>query len=386
MKRNQHFIGSLRNINSMFLVRLMLIGVMTLVLMSVTTPVFGEGAAVRIKDIARLQGVRNNQLTGMGLVVGLSGTGDTSKANIQIVLNALTKLGYNGAAADFKTKNVAAVFITGTLGPYQHLGDTMDVQVASLGDAKSLQGGILLQSPLTGADGKVYAVAQGSLHIGGYNTGAKGSTNQKNITTSGSIPSGALVEREVPMQLDVNGKLRWALNNPDFTTAARLAQTINDNFAKGAARAIDMGLVEVLVPRENLSDPIAFIAEIETLPVTPDGVAKVVVNERTGTIVIGEKVKIAKVAVTHGNITVKVDSQTQTTQTDSMLGAYTTTNTDNQVAVNEENGALVELPEGTDIGTIVRALNAVGTTPQDIIAILVAIKEAGALYGVLEFV
>jgi flagellar P-ring protein precursor FlgI len=382
MNRKQHLSGSLRKTNRRFLVWLMLIGIMTLVLMSVTPTVFGEGSVVRIKDIARLQGVRNNQLTGMGLVVGLGGTGDTSKANIQIVLNALTKLGYNAAMVDFKTKNVAAVFITGNLGPYQHQGDTMDVQVASLGDAKSLQGGILLQSPLMGADGKVYAVAQGSLHIGGYNTGTRGTSSQKNITTSGSIPSGALIEREVPMQLDVNGKLRWALNNPDFTTAARLAKTINDNFAKGAARAIDMGLVEVLVPRENLTDPIAFIAEIESLPVTPDGVAKVVVNERTGTIVIGEKVKIAKVAVTHGNITVKVNTQTQT---DTMLGMDTSYNTDSQVAVDEESGALVELPEGTDIGTIVRALNAVGTTPQDIIAILVAIKEAGALYGVLEF-
>lgn len=386
MNRKQQSSGSIRNRNVRFPVRPMLIGALALALLSFTLPVFGEGAVVRIKDIARLQGVRNNQLTGMGLVVGLSGTGDTSKANIQIVLNALTKLGYNAAAADFKTKNVAAVFITGTLGPYQHQGDTMDVQVASLGDAKSLQGGILLQSPLMGADGKVYAVAQGSLYIGGNNSGTQGATRQKSITTTGSIPNGALIEREVPMQLDVNGKLRWALNNPDFTTAARLARTINDNFAKGAARAIDMGLVEVVVPRERLSDPIGFIAEIESLPVTPDGVAKVVINERTGTIVIGEKVKIAKVAVTHGNITVKVNSQTQVSPNDTLLGTNTGASTDNQVAADEATGSLVELPEGTDIGTIVRALNAVGTTPQDIIAILVAIKEAGALYGVLEIV
>ncbi|MCL6588908.1 MAG: flagellar basal body P-ring protein FlgI [Firmicutes bacterium] len=385
MNRNQHLSGCLRETRR-FPAWLMLIGLMALALMSVTAPVFGEGAVARIKDIARLQGVRNNQLTGMGLVAGLSGTGDTSKANIQMVLNALTKLGYNSTVTDFKTKNVAAVFITGILGPYQRQGDTMDVQVASLGDAKSLQGGILLQSPLLGADGKVYAVAQGAVHVGGYNSGTRGAASQKNIATAGIIPNGALIEREVPMQLDVNGKLRWALNNPDFTTAARLAETINDNFAKGAARAIDMGLVEVLVPREKQADPIAFIAEIESLPVTPDGLAKVVVNERTGTIVIGEKVKIAKVAVTHGNITVKVNSQLQTNQNESILGTNTTTNMESQITVDEESGAMVELPEGTNIGAIVRALNAVGTTPHDIIAILVAIKEAGALYGVLELI
>lgn len=344
----------------------------------------GEGTVTRIKDIARLQGVRNNQLTGMGLVVGLNGTGDGSKTNVQMVANVLYKMGYNSQMGDLRTKNVAAVMLTANLPPYLHNGDKLDVQVASLGDAKSLQGGILLQSPLTGADGKVYAVAQGAVFTGGYNVGGRRTTQQKNITTTGMIPMGALVEREVPVQLDHNGKLRWALNSPDFTTASRLANSINMNIARGVAKAVDMGLVEVLIPREKLQDPIGFIAEIETLSVSPDGIAKVVVNERTGTIVIGEQVKITKVAVSHGDITVRVDStQQQTTQ----LGPYamdTTITDQNQLQVNEESGSLIELPEGTDIGTVVKALNSVGTNPRDIIAIIIAIKQAGALYGDLE--
>jgi flagellar P-ring protein precursor FlgI len=344
--------------------------------------VHGDGTVTRIKDIARLQGVRNNQLTGMGLVVGLNGTGDGSRTNVQMVVNVLYKMGYTLPMGDLRTKNVAAVILTANLPPYLHNGDKLDVQVASLGDAKSLQGGILLQSPLTGADGKVYAVAQGAVFVGNNNAGGRRTTQQKNITTAGIIPMGALVEREVPVQLDYNGKLRWALNNPDFTTATRLADSINMNIARGVARAVDMGLVEVLIPREKLTDPIGFIADIETLPVSPDGIAKVVINERTGTIVIGEQVKITKVAVSHGDITVKVNSNQPASQT----GPYgdTMITDQNQVQADAGNGSLIELPEGTDIGTVVKALNSVGTNPQEIIAIIVAIKQAGALYGDLE--
>lgn len=359
------------------------------VLMNLAVWVPGAGAAgvtTRVKDIARLQGVRANQLSGMGMVVGLNGTGDSSKANIQMVANVLAKMGYNNSVADMKLKNVAAVMITATLAPYMHQGDTIDVQVSSFGDAKSLQGGILLQSPLMGADGKVYAVAQGAISVGGYAAGSRSASQQKNVTTAGIIPSGALVEREVPMQMDYNGKLRWALNSPDFTTAARLAKTINDNIAPGSAKALDMGLVEVTIPGNRKTDPIGFIADVESLAVTPDGTAKVVVNERTGTIVIGEQVKIAKVAVTHGNITVKINTTAEVSQPAPFSEGDTALIENSDVTVNETGGSVVELPEGTDIGSVVRALNAVGTTPQDIIAIVVAIKEAGALYGVLEFV
>lgn len=346
----------------------------------------GQSASTRIKDIARLQGVRSNQLNGMGLVVGLNGTGDSSKANAEVVANALAKWGVQVRAADLKVKNIAVVAITANFSPYLHQGDTMDVQVSSVGDAKSLQGGVLLQTPLVGADGKVYAVAQGSLYVGGYSVSGRGVSQQKNITTVGTISNGAIVEREVPMQLDYNGKLRWALNNPDFTTAARLAETINENIAIGAARAIDMGLVEVLIPSSRMSEPISFIAEIETLSVTPDGIAKVIVNERNGTIVVGDKVRIATVAVTHRNITVKINSETEVSQPYPLSMGQTVTTAQDSLDVQEEEGSMVLMPSGTDIGTIVRALNAVGTNPQDIIAILVAIKQSGALYGVLEFI
>lgn len=340
----------------------------------------------RVKDIARLQGVRNNQLSGMGLVVGLNGSGDASRTNVELIANVLQSWGIDIDVSNLRTKNVAAVMVTATLPPYMHEGDTIDIQVASWGDAKSLQGGVLLQTPLTGADGNVYAVAQGPVYLGGYAAGARGTSVQKNITTTGIVPSGAIIEREVPMQLQNGGKLRWVLNNPDFTTAVRLAETINENIARNAARAVNMGLVEVDIPLSYSNNPVPFIAEIETLAVTPDGIAKVIVNERNGTVVIGDKVKIASVAVTHRNITVRIESTPQVSQPPPFSRGETEVVDDVTVDVDEEEGSLILLPAGTDIGTIVRALNAVGTTPQDIIAILVAIKESGALYGVLEFI
>jgi flagellar P-ring protein precursor FlgI len=371
---------SIKRLSSLLLIIMILIGV--------GSPVVAAGgiATVRIKDIARLQGVRNNQLNGMGLVVGLNGTGDSSKANAEVVANALAKWGVRVNSSELKVRNIAVVAITASFPPYLHQGDTIDVQVSSVGDAKSLQGGILLQTPLVGADGQVYAVAQGPVYVGGYTVSSRRASQTKNITTVGTISNGAIVEREVPMQLDYNGRLRWALNKPDFTTAARLAETINENIADGAARALDMGLIEVLIPSDYMSSPISYIAQIENLPVTPDGIAKVVVNERNGTIVVGDKVKIASVAVTHNNITVKIDSETAVSQPNPFSMGQTVTTVQDRLDVQEGEGNMVLMPTGTDIGTIVRALNAVGTTPQDIIAILVAINQSGALYGVLEFI
>ncbi len=368
-----------------------LAGVLALTLLgsfAVTTRATEDSALVttRIKDIARIEGVRTNQLTGLGLVVGLNGTGDSSKSNAQLVANTLQKWGIEVSISDLKVKNIAAVFLTATLPPYSRSGDTLTVQASSLGDAKSLQGGMLLQSPLTGADGKVYAVAQGALYLGGYMAGARGATVQKNITTVGSIPNGAIVEREVPMNFANNGKIRWVLNNPDFTTATRLAGAINDNIYPDTARAVDMGLVEVNIPSERTQNPVPFIAEIENLAVTPDGFAKVIVNERTGTVIIGEKVKIAPVAVTHRNITVKITATPRVSQPAPKSDGETKVVSDQQVQVQEEQGRLILLSGGTNIGTVVRALNSVGTAPSDIIAVLVAMKEAGALYGTLEFI
>jgi flagellar P-ring protein FlgI len=374
-----------------------IIGAITLILIFFNvfaTSAFGEtlSSTTRIKDIAKLQGVRNNQLTGMGIIVGLNGSGDSSKANAQMVVNVLAKWGIVVTVADLKIKNVAAVMMTATLPPYLHEGETLDVQVSSIGDANSLQGGILLQAPLTGTDDKVYAMAQGPVYVGSPSPASQGA-NRRNSGTVGIVSQGAIVEREAPMRLDLTGKLRWSLYNPDFTTASRLAQSINENIAEGVAKAVDMGLVEVMIPREKMSDPISFIAEIENLPVTPDGIAKVIINERDGTVVIGDKVKIAPVAVTCRNISVKINAPANNgTQQTAQAGNNTMNSTDNTnnpipdpMAAYGDSSRVIVLPDGTTIGSIVRALNAVGTTPQDIIAVIVAIKEAGALYGSLEF-
>ncbi|HBF37395.1 MAG TPA: flagellar biosynthesis protein FlgA [Firmicutes bacterium] len=357
-----------------------------LIMISLTlfsTAVFGDtlSSSTRIKDIAKLQGVRNNQLTGMGIIVGLNGTGDSSRANSQMVVNMLAKWGIIVTMADLKIKNVAAVMITASLPPYLHIGESLDVQVASLGDAKSLQGGTLLQAPLNGSDGKVYAMAQGTVYIGSPSPAGTGGNQRNNSGTVGVISQGAIVERDAPMQFDLTGKLRWSLYNPDFTTASRLAQSINENIAPGVAKAIDMGSVEVMVPRDKFADPIGFISEVENLSVTPDGIAKVIINERDGTVVIGDKVKIAPVAVTCRNINVRINPPaTGAANSDNNGG-----NAPDPYAAYGNSGRVLDLPDGTTIGSIVRALNAVGTTPQDVIAVIVAIKEAGALYGTLEF-
>ncbi len=344
-----------------------------------------EAVPVRIKDLAKLQGVRANQLNGIGLVVGLNGTGDASKANAQLVANALAKWGINLSLSDLKVKNIAAVVLTANLPPYLHQGETLDVQVSSLGDAKSLQGGILLQTPLVGADNKVYAVAQGAVYVGGYAVGNSGSSKQKNIPTVGIVSGGAIVEREVAMQPINGNKLRFALQHPDYTTAIRLARTINENIEEKIAAALDMGLVEVTILPKYSDNPISLISAIENLTIIPDEIARVVINERTGTILVGANVKLAPVAVTHGNITVKIENKTEVVQPVPLSQGETIVTQNSTTEVNEEQGQLILLPAGTTIGGVVRALNAVGSTPQDIIAVIVALKEAGALYGRLEF-
>lgn len=345
--------------------------------------------SLRLKDLARIEGVRDNQLTGLGLVVGLNGTGDSNKtvANIQMIVNILARHGIQVDPKDLKVKNIAAVMLTATLPSYLRNGDRLDVQVSSFGDAKSLQGGILLQAPLTAADSKVYAVAQGPIVVSGYSAGGGGNQKVKNVPTAGAIPNGALIEREVTVTTLVNGRLRLILNRPDFTTASRLATTINENVGQGLAKAVDMSLVEVNVPAEYVVNRLVdFIAKLEALYVTPDGRAKVIINERTGTVVVGEGVRIAPIAITHGSITVDVKSTPEVSQPPPLSGGDTTMIQQQDVNVEEKKGQLVELEASTTVGEVVRALNAVGSTPQEIITILVAIHQAGALYGALEVV
>lgn len=349
-----------------------------------------EGVNLRIKDIARVDGVRDNQLNGIGLVVGLNGTGDSSRSpvSVEMVANLLAANGIQINPGDLRVRNVAAVSVSAILPPFKRSGDQIDIHVASIGDAKSLQGGYLLQAPLSGANGKVYAVAQRALVIGGYmaSGGRTGARATKNHTTQAVIPGGAIVERTVPMEFTAGGAVRWVLHKPDFTTATRLAKTINDHFRSEQARALDMSLVEVTVPSAYQGREVELISALEGLSVTPDNVAKVVVNERNGTIVVGEDVRIAPVAVSRGGITVQVSSRTAVSQPPALSEGQTVVTVEEEVSVFEEEGPLIALPVGATINEIVRALNAVGAKPQEIIAILLAIEQAGALYGILEIV
>lgn len=341
---------------------------------------------VRIKDITRVEGVRDNQLVGLGLVVGLNGTGDSrsSQANIQMVANMLERFNITVTADDLRLRNVAAVMVTADLPAFVRSGDRIDVTVSSLGDARSLQGGFLLMTPLQAPNGEVYAVAQGPVSIGGFNVRASGSGVQQNHTTVGRVVGGAIVERDAPGLVEWNGVIRLVLTQPDFTTAARIAQAINDMFLPDTALALDRSLVEVRVPDLFLANPVEFLAVVEELTVTPDQVARVIINERTGTIVIGHNVRIATVAVAHGNLSVRIESEPVVSQPPAFSEGTTEVVTETRLTVEEGEGQLMVLPSGVTVQELVDALNAIGAGPRDIISILQAIKAAGSLYAELE--
>jgi flagellar P-ring protein precursor FlgI len=338
---------------------------------------------VRIKDVARLEEDRANQLTGFGLVVGLNGTGDGSQGfAMDMALNFLAHHGFTVDRTNIRTRNVAAVALSATLPMYKQGGDDLEVTVSSLGDAKSLQGGILLQSPLTGADGKIYAVAQGPVVVGGFTAESRqGSRQTTNQPTVGFTQ--AIVEREVPVKLETDA-LRWVLANPDYSTAYNVAETINTYWGEELASPETKATIRVAIPEAYRHNPVAFIAALENLPITQEQTAKVVVNPRTGTVVFDENVRIAPVAVTRGNITVRITAQSKVSQPPPLSGGETVVGTEENLEVTAEGGSLVALPAGTSLAEIVRALNAVGATPQDIINLIIAIDQAGALYGVLE--
>lgn len=338
---------------------------------------------VRIKDVAKVQGVRSNQLVGYGLVVGLNGSGDSDKTSaIQSVANLLKTFGVTVNTSQLKAKNVAAVMITAQLPPFVKSGDTIDITVSSMGDAKSLQGGTLLQAPLQAANGNVYAVAQGALSTGGFSAG---NSQQKNFPTVGSVPNGAIVERDVPMQISAGGTINLALVQPDFTTATRITEAINVNFG-AIAYARDPGTVTVTVPSQYGNNVVAFVASLEDLPVTPDAIAKIVINERTGTVVMGSNVAVSEVAVAQGGLSIKISREKQVSQPPSFSNGTTVVTEKKTVEVDEKPSNLIVLPSSSNIGDVVNALNAVGATPRDIIAILQAMKAAGALHADLQII
>jgi flagellar P-ring protein precursor FlgI len=346
----------------------------------------GEASAIRIKDIASFDGARDNQLIGYGLVVGLNGSGDSdqSKFSAQSLANVLERMGVSVNRSDISVKNAASVMVTAVLPPFTKQGTSLDVLVSSLGDAKSLAGGTLLFTPLKGGDGQVYAVAQGAVLTNSFSYGGQASSAQKNHPTAGRIPGGALIERELPNIFANRQVLKLNLHQPDFTTATRVAAAINKNFQSSVASCNDPGSVALQLPENYQGRFVEFAAALERLEVQPDNVAKVVLNERTGTIVMGEKVKIDTVAVSHGNLTLYIKEAPQVSQPAPFSETGSTKVVPRtSMKVNEDSGGLALVKEGANIGDVVRALNALGVTPRDLIGILQSIKAAGALQAEL---
>ena len=358
-----------------------------LLCLSLSCVAFAEAPVTRIKDIAKVQGVRANQLVGYGLVMGLNGTGDSNKTLevLQSVANMLRRFGVTVDQASLKTKNVAAVTVTATLPPFVREGDTIDVTVSSMGDAKSIQGGTLIQTPLLAGNGEVYAVAQGAVSTGGFTAGNGGNTRQKNFPTVGLTPNGAIVERTVEEDLGKDGTISLSLAQPDFTTAARIAQAVNMRYA-GVATAANPGRVDIRIPPHFRNNLVSFVAGIEELPIMPDNIAKVVVNERTGTIVMGGDVSVDSIAIAQGGISISIETETDVSQPTPFSVGSTVVTKNGSTDVTEERANTIVLDATANVSDIVGALNSVGATPRDIISILQAIKAAGALHAELEII
>lgn len=366
--------------------------------------------AARIKDIASIKGVRGNQLFGYGLVIGLNGSGDKAGLSftIQALANMLEKMGIRVSAEDLKVNNVAAVMVSATLPPFARIGQKIDVIVSSIGDAKSLQGGTLLLTPLKGVDGKIYAIAQGPVSIGGFSAGgAAGGGVTKNHPTVGRISGGATVEREILLSIQDKRELTIVLNNPDFITVTRVVDTINEKLGDGLAEPLDSGTLTVKIPGSFHERVVQLLAALEQLEVLPDSVAKVIVNEKTGTVVIGENVRVQTVAVAHGNLSIQIKETKEVSQPRPFApappeegaapaqmgggvvvapGGATVVTPETEVKIEEEKNRLLLVPQGSTIGELVRALNAIGVTPRDLITILQAMKAAGALQAELEII
>lgn len=348
----------------------------------------GANAASRIKDIADFEGVRENVLVGYGLVVGLNGTGDLLRNAVftrESLVAMLERLGISTRGANLNTRNVAAVMVTASLPPFARQGSRIDVAVNALGDAKSLLGGTLLATPLLGADGEVYAVAQGALAVGGFEAKGAAQSVTRNVPTSARIPAGAIVEREVPFALDSLPELRLALRNPDFTTAQRIAAAINARLGGAGARATDPGTVRVPIPAAYRGQVARLVSEIEQLSVRPDSPARIVIDEGSGVIVMGDKVRISRVAVAQGNLTVRVSETPQVSQPGPLSGGETVVVPRSNIEVDEQRERkMVVLEESATLDALVDGLNALGVSPRDMIAIIQAIKAAGALQAEIE--
>ncbi len=350
----------------------------------------GPASAERIKDLATVQGIRNNQLVGYGLVVGLDGTGDQTTQTpftTQSIINMLAQLGTTlPTTQSLQLKNVAAVMVTTNLPPFARTGQQIDVTVSSMGNAKSLRGGTLVMTPLKGADGQIYAQAQGNLMVGGAGASAGGSKAVVNHLLAGRIAGGATVEREVPTLLGDGPFVHYEMATTDFGTTQRAVEVINREMGYGIAQALDGRLIRVNAP-EDANSRVAFMARIENLEVRPTkAMAKVIVNPRTGSVVMNQNVTIESCAVAHGALSVVVNTEQQVSQPNALAGGQTVTTAQSDIAITQSGGTLMSVKAGANLSEVIKAINALGANPQDLVSILQAMKAAGALRAELEVI
>jgi len=366
--------------------RLLLSFLTSLVLLLIAAPAGAN--AIRIKDLVDFDGVRGNDLVGYGLVVGLNGTGDgirNAPFTEDIMSNILERLGVNITGEQFRPKNVAAVFVTASLPPFARSGSTIDVTVSAIGDAKSLLGGTLVMTPLNAADGDIYAVAQGTVIAGGAAANGQGATVVEGVPTSGVIPSGARVEREIDFDFTKLRSVRLALREPDFTTAERIEQAINRSYGHTVARMLDAGTVVLDIEATGALSPAHALGDVENIHVEPERKARVVVDQRSGTIVMGEDVRISRVAVSQGNLTLRIQEQPLVVQPNPFSQGETVVVPRTNASIEEQPGVgLAEVDEGASLSEVIAGLNALGVSPRDMIDILKSIKAAGALHA--EFI
>lgn len=366
-------------------------GVLTAMALAITLIVSGSTAhAARLKDLVNIQGVRNNQLIGFGLVIGLEGSGDTATNvffSIQTMVNMLKKMGITvpqNQINQLQFKNIATVMVTADLPPFAQPGDRIDLVVSSLGNAKSLQGGTLLMTPLKGTDGETYALGQGPLSIGGFSVQGQSRGVQKNHVLVGRVTNGGVVERNLPNNFNDKDTIHLSLKNMDFTTAARIAKEINRVLKDVYASPLDGRTIQVKVPPFYNDNASEFVTRIENLEVDPDTVARVIIDERTGTIVMGENVRISTVAVAHGNLFVQIKEEPVVSQPAPLGEGQTAVVPRTRIVTEEGQDRLLVVPKGVGIGDVVNALNSIGVTPRDLIAILQAIKASGSLHAEID--
>src|SRR5690349_22754661 len=364
-----------------------LFGLACAALLALAASAMPAAATSRIKDLANIEGVRQNQLIGYGLVVGLNGTGDTlsnipfTKQSLQAMLE---RMGVNIRGQTLRTGNVAAVMVTANLPAFGTQGTRIDVTVSAMGDSKSLQGGTLLVTPLLGAAGNVYAVAQGSLAIGGFSAEGAAASITKGVPTNGRIVNGAIIEREIEFALNRLPNVRLALRNADFTTAKRIASAVNDFLGVKTAEPIDPSTVQLAIPAEFKGNVVAFLTEIEQLQVEPDLVAKIIIDERSGIIVMGRDVRVNTVAVAQGNLTVTISESPQVSQPNPLSRGRTVVTPRTSVGVSEDGRKFAVVKDGVSLQQLVDGLNGLGIGPRDLIGILQAIKAAGAIQADIE--